>query len=156
MKFAVIRRRSKMFRNLILLVIFCVHNGISFQLGATTGTCDQMVPVHRHTSSEAPLPPQSGDPPITLIIPDEITAGSQIPIIIRTNSVQGFRGYKILARNQANNFIGRFVQTAGVGILNCGQIQGSAATHTNPDVKTEVVLTWEAPQITEITTINFL
>lgn len=145
-----------MFRNLILLVIFCVHNGMSFQLGATTGTCNLMVPVHQILTNEPPLPPQSGDPPITVIVPDQITAGSQIPIIIRTNSVQGFRGYKILARNQANNFIGRFVPTAGVGLLNCGQIENSSATHTNPDVKTEVVLTWEAPQITEITTITFL
>jgi hypothetical protein len=142
-----------MFRNLILLVIVCVHNGISFQFGATTGTCDTMVPVHPPNS---PISPQQGDPPITFVVPDEITAGSQISVIIRTNTVQGFRGYKILARNQANNVIGRFLPSDGVGLLNCGQLQGSSATHTNPNVKTEVVLTWEAPQITEITSINFL
>ena len=139
-----------MFRYLILVVILCVHNVLSFGLGATIGTCNVMVPVHDSNQ------PQSGNPPITLIVPDQITAGSQISVIIRANPGQGFAGYKILARDQANNFIGRFLPTDGVGLLNCGQLQGSAATHTNPIAKTEVVLTWEAPQTAEITTINFL
>ncbi|CAG9798172.1 unnamed protein product [Chironomus riparius] len=138
-----------MFRYLILLVILCVNNVLSFPQGATTGTCNAMVPVHQSNV------PQSGNPPITLIVPDQITAGSQISVIIRANPGQGFAGYKILARDQANNFIGRFVETDGVGLLNCGQLQGSAATHTNAIVKTEVVLTWEAPQTSEITSITF-
>jgi hypothetical protein len=109
-----------------------------------------MVPVHGQNV------PQTGNPPISLIVPDQITAGSQISVIIRANPGQGFAGYKILARNQANNFIGRFLPTAGVGLVDCGQLQGSAATHTNAQIKTEVVLTWEAPQTTDMTAITFL
>ncbi|XP_070495050.1 putative ferric-chelate reductase 1 homolog [Chironomus tepperi] len=138
-----------MFRYLILLVILCVHNVLGFPQGAVSGTCGTMVPVHQGHQ------PQQGTPPVTVIVPDQITAGSQISVIIRANPGQGFAGYKILARDQDNNFIGRFLPTTGVGLVECGEIQGNAATHTNREAKTEVVLTWEAPQIAEITTITF-
>ena len=139
-----------MFRSfIILLVTLCIHNVHSFSHGATVGTCDAMVPVHGGNQ------PQQGNPPFTLTVPAQITAGSQISVKIRAKAGQGFTGYKILARNQANNFVGRFLPADGVGLLNCGQLEGSAATHTNAETKTEVVLTWEAPQTVELTTITF-
>lgn len=145
-----IRRASKMFRSLILFLILCVHNVLSFSQGTTAITCDVMVPVHGTFTA------QTGNPPIAFIVPDQITAGTQISVKIRANPGQGFGGYQILARDQANNVIGRFLPTTGVGLINCGQIQGSSATHTDATEKTEVVLTWEAPQIAESRQINFL
>lgn len=146
----VIGSASEMFRYFILLVILCVHNVLSFPQGATIGNCDIMVPVHDG------ILPQQGNPPITFIVPDQIIAGSQISIKIRANPGQGFAGYQILARDQTNNVVGRFLPTTGVGLLNCSQIQGSSATHTDANTKKEVVLTWEAPQIAESRQINFL
>lgn len=117
--------------------------------GAPLEACDSMLPNH------PPFVPQLSEAPIDIIVSKwAIFPNEKINITILGNSTIvsnfQFRGFLVLARPISDDTpIGRFYPADEVNAINCfGMIQ-SAATHTNPTLKTEIVLEWEAPDISD-------
>lgn len=106
--------------------------------------CDNMLAQH------FPHVPQPLPPPVQIEAPFSIQPGEIIQLTIRGIGAAQFRGFFVQARNQVDSMpIGRFSPSADVNIVNCFGMSQSAATHTNREQKSEVVIEWEAPEITD-------
>lgn len=134
---------------ILLFLIFCASKVFAWSGGASAGTCISMTPNHR-------TDPQIGPPPATLILPEKIISGSQISVKIKSYPDYQFRGFKILARDNQNNIVGRFVQTDNANLIACGNMERSAASQADGNDKKEVELLWEAPLTSEPIYFNFM
>lgn len=123
--------------------------------GAPLDACESMLPDHN------PFTPQPVEAPVDIIVSKwAIFPNEKITITLRgnltiVNNFQ-FRGFFVQARPLSEDTpIGRFYPGNEVNAINCfGMIQ-SAATHTNPTPKTEIVLEWEAPDISDPIVFEF-
>lgn len=113
--------------------------------GAPLEACDSMLPSH------LPFSPQPSEPPVSVNITKwAIFPNERVEITIQADEGIQFRGFFVQARSLSDDIpIGRFTPRNEVNAINCfGMIQ-SAATHTNSMPKSEIVLEWEAPDITD-------
>lgn len=114
--------------------------------GAPQQACEDMLAQH------PPFDPQTTLPPIEVIAPLNIQTGETAQIIIRSTGGAQFRGFLIQIREFTTNIpAGRFLQQVEVNTLNCFGLPQSAATHSNSQDKSEVVLEWEAPEVSVVT-----
>lgn len=108
--------------------------------GEVTGSCHGMVPTHGHS----PLPD-----PIHKISVNQVTfrPGDQIEV---TLSGPAFKGFLLEARNAEDLNgppVGTFtlIDSQESQLLDCGNAQGSAVSHTRASKKTEIKVHWNAP-----------
>lgn len=119
--------------------------------GAPLIACGDMIPQH------LPHLPQPSQPKVEVQAPFPIFTGSVIQITIKGIDGAQFRGFFIQARNQVDNLpIGRFISNSEVNTVNCFGMNQPAATHSSNSLKNEVVLEWEAPEITDVIVFEFL
>lgn len=117
--------------------------------GAPLDACFDMLAQH------APFFPQPTLPPVEVIAPPSVQTGNTAQIIIRGILGAQFRGFLIQHRNFLTHLPeGRFFPQFGINTLNCFGLPQSAATHSINDDKNEVVLEWEAPDVSIATLIE--
>lgn len=127
-----------------ILICAALHLKVdAMSTGAPLDACESMLPNHPTFSPQLSEPPIEVDYPVWSVFP-----GDKVEVTIRTTGVP-FRGFFIQARPLSEDTpIGRFSSSDEVNAINCfGMIQ-SAATHTSSIPKSQVIVEWEAPDIT--------
>ncbi|KAL8586799.1 hypothetical protein ACOMHN_061312 [Nucella lapillus] len=129
----------------VLLALTLVPQGArAYPTGATLSECDSMMPNHRTASAQ----PANVNVPFT-ITPSKMTyyGGEKIMVTVTGGNTM-FKGLLLKAMTSSASFVGSFSATSQgspVKFLGCSNMQNSAVTHTNRDLKTSVVFYWTAP-----------
>ncbi|KAL4635095.1 putative ferric-chelate reductase 1 isoform X1 [Arapaima gigas] len=105
-----------------------------------------MLPEHGYASS-------TELPPYTLTVEKgTLRPGEQIKVNLSVTGDKPFKGFLVEARDTGNfdgQPVGSFdiVDPTSTQLLNCGQMQGSAVSHTSDAKKTEIQVIWKAPKV---------
>ncbi|XP_007250476.3 putative ferric-chelate reductase 1 [Astyanax mexicanus] len=132
---------------LVVLFIVILRSVVCFSNGKVSQACGDMVPMHGYTPSP--------DPPPGSLTVDKTTfrPGDQIKVTfssVLSDKKGHFKGFLIEARNARDpdaGTVGSFtlLNPAISQLLNCGDGEGSAVSHTSDSSKTEVQVMWTAP-----------
>ncbi|KAM7054840.1 ferric-chelate reductase 1 isoform 4-T5 [Molossus nigricans] len=123
------------------VLVLCIGSVANYPNGDVTQSCRDMVPQHNHLPHPDPVHSIAA-------APTTFTPGGQVEV---TLSGPEFRGFLIEARDAedlSGSPIGSFtlIDSQVSQLLTCGDIQGSAVSHTNPHKKTEIKVYWNAPK----------
>ncbi|KAG9338441.1 hypothetical protein JZ751_025845 [Albula glossodonta] len=118
-----------------------------YRNGKVSASCDNMRPNHSHESN-------NGSSPYTITVDkNKFSPGDQIKvkIIASASGAKAFEGFLIEARDATNldsAAAGTFklVDPAISQLLKCGDIQGSAVSHTSKTKVKEIQVIWNAPK----------
>ncbi|XP_070495167.1 ferric-chelate reductase 1-like [Chironomus tepperi] len=139
-----------MWLQIIYIASLCILNAISEPGGASIAACETMMPIHCNYQG------QTGSLPVKFEVQTPIISRGHITIRIEgTDDLPSFAGFLVQARKQTNELIGKFLTSEHVNVIDCKNISGSTATHTNYNQKTAVDIIWEAPGTTEPMVFNF-
>ncbi|MGH0155091.1 UNVERIFIED_CONTAM: hypothetical protein FKN15_038768 [Acipenser sinensis] len=111
--------------------------------GKVTESCRSMKPGHGHPSQSLP------SPYTVTVDKSKFSTGDQIKVALSGSSTT-FKGFLIQARDMADpsgDAIGSFtlVDHYVSQLLNCGEIKGSAVSHTSKSGKLKVEVVWNVP-----------
>ncbi|XP_036128179.1 ferric-chelate reductase 1 isoform X3 [Molossus molossus] len=123
------------------VLVLCIGSVANYPNGDVTQSCQDMVPQHNHLPHPDPVHSIAA-------APTTFTPGGQVEV---TLSGPEFRGFLLEARDAedlSGSPIGSFtlIDSQVSQLLTCGDIQGSAVSHTNPHKKTEIKVYWNAPK----------
>ncbi|KAG5847386.1 putative ferric-chelate reductase 1 [Anguilla anguilla] len=133
----------------LLLAAVCGVTVEGFKNGKVTAACDSMVPLHdQHSPSVQPSSPY-----MVTVDKRKFSPGDKIKVSILPSGsgAKYFEGFLLEARDAGHldgPAVGSFdlVDLTISQLLNCGNIQGSAVSHTSKTKKTEVQVIWNAPK----------
>ncbi|XP_041126579.1 putative ferric-chelate reductase 1 [Polyodon spathula] len=125
---------------LVPAIFFDPVNG--YKNGKVTESCRSMKPGHGHPSQPFP------SPYTVTVDKSKFSTGDQIKVTLSGSST--FKGFLIQARDTADlsgDAIGSFtlVDHSVSQLLNCGEIKGSAVSHTSKSGKLKVEVVWNVP-----------
>ncbi|GLG95737.1 Defense protein l(2)34Fc [Gryllus bimaculatus] len=113
------------------LLLACQVQG--YAKGAPEGSCGDMVPQHG-------VDPQKSPSPYTLT-PVKAKDGS---VSLTLKGGKTFKGFLVQGRDASGKAVGSFKVTPGARTVDCtGPNSASGATHSGPEEKSSVSLTWE-------------
>ncbi|XP_054279295.1 putative ferric-chelate reductase 1 homolog [Macrosteles quadrilineatus] len=112
-----------------------------FSGGAPPTTCNDMVPKHRDTAA------QNGVAPYTVAPSHPHTQEGKVRVMISSQGAPGFTGFLLQAREPGSPAaLGSFTEVPEEAkVLNCGDGENNAVTHSSGLLKQAVELEWEAP-----------
>lgn len=137
---------------IIILFLLFNHKCGAWSTGAPLEACTSMLPNH------PPFTPMFGSPFINIVISQStVFPDERLRIVITSTDNVPFRGFLVQAREISQNLtIGEFISNNATNLLNCFGMIRSAATHTNRELKNQVILEWKAPQVNELLIFRFL
>jgi len=107
--------------------------------GAPSSQCGSLTPGHDVT------PLDNSNSPYTInVAKTSISSGEALDVEIKTSG-QGFLGYMLQVRDDADNVVGSFASLGAQGqFIKCTN-EKDTLTHSSPVSKTSVLVTWTAP-----------
>uniref|UniRef100_A0AAY3ZZ87 Uncharacterized protein n=1 Tax=Denticeps clupeoides TaxID=299321 RepID=A0AAY3ZZ87_9TELE len=135
---------------LLLLLLIWVPQLECFSNGLVTGSCQNMVPIHRGTGQNTSAPYN-----VTANL-SSYSLGSQVTVTVQATS-GFFTGFLLQARPAGqNSSVGSFTTVSnGTQLLTCNGVTNSAVSHTSGANKTSIQARWTAPSSGNLTDIEF-
>ncbi|KAJ8274443.1 hypothetical protein COCON_G00090680 [Conger conger] len=134
---------------LLALVTVCGVTVEGFKNGKVAVACDSMAPLHDQPSPHI----QPSSPYMITVDKSKFSPGDMIKVSIAPSAsgTKYFEGFLIEARDAGRldgPAVGSFdlVNPTISQLLKCGDIQGSAVSHTSKTKKTEIQVIWNAPK----------
>ncbi|XP_051970589.1 putative ferric-chelate reductase 1 isoform X1 [Xyrauchen texanus] len=131
----------------LVLLSVCLETVISYGDGKVTVACGNMTPQHGYDPSTEDPPYDIKADKIKFRPADEIKVTLSVAA---SGSTSHFKGFLIEARNawNLNEAVGSFklIDSTISQLLQCGEKDGSAISHTSDSHKAEVQVIWIAPQ----------
>ncbi|KAL0273964.1 UNVERIFIED_CONTAM: hypothetical protein PYX00_006514 [Menopon gallinae] len=103
--------------------------------GAPVEACGDMVPQHHVAPQSTPFPYRIS------VSKSNIRSGEKVLVTI---SGKEFKGFFVQGR-VGDVPVGTFEPAPGVKLVDCGGSRGSGASHSDPNPKQQIALTWVAP-----------
>jgi len=127
---------------LIILVLSIVDNSLGYPGGAPQKACESMTPEHGSD-------PQSSKSPYEISLKQlTVRNGENLIIQLESPIKRSFKGFLVIVKKvgEPEQAYGSFSSNENVKTLNCFHGNNNAATHSNRDDKSSVMLTWIAPE----------
>uniref|UniRef100_A0A3P8ZDG4 Uncharacterized protein n=1 Tax=Esox lucius TaxID=8010 RepID=A0A3P8ZDG4_ESOLU len=134
---------------LVVVAACLIKEASGFPNGKVSVACGDMKPQHGHASSSKSAPYNITVDQTTFSPGDQIT-GRLLLICLRFSGA-AFKGFLIEARDVENldgPAVGSFslLNPSESQLLQCGDTQGSAVSHTSKSKKTDIQAMWKAPE----------
>ncbi|XP_010889424.1 putative ferric-chelate reductase 1 isoform X2 [Esox lucius] len=133
---------------LVVVAACLIKEASGFPNGKVSVACGDMKPQHGHASSSKSAPYNITVDQTTFSPGDQITVTLQV---VPTTEGAAFKGFLIEARDVENldgPAVGSFslLNPSESQLLQCGDTQGSAVSHTSKSKKTDIQAMWKAPE----------
>ena len=145
-------------RHAVILSLFLTVSHIPLSSGfsggapASAGICNSMTPAHGAPVQTSPVPYE------IKVNKNSVSGGDKVVVtLVSKSDDEPFKGFLVLGRKKDfkkdTSVFGTFSKELKAGpsdedkaqLTNCGDKQGSSATHSDAEEKKKVELEWEAP-----------